>query len=143
MVISSSKAAPPGHSTVTVNFIGTDATVSAVPERLDKWLYVIAQQENGKVEVVADPEIEAVFPKLQRVIVTIHTTEGEQLKEQLDYPKGDPRNPLTDAEIEEKFDALAAPVLSADARTRLKKAVWDLEKLQTVTELLDLCRADR
>ncbi len=96
-----------------------------------------------KVEVVADPEIEAVFPKLQRVIVTIHTRDGDQLKEQLDYPKGDPRNPLTDAEIEEKFDALAAPVLSADARTRLKKAVWNLEKLQTVTELLDLCRADR
>ncbi len=96
-----------------------------------------------KVEVVADPEIEAVFPKLQRVIVTIHTTEGEQLKEQLDYPKGDPRNPLTDAEIEEKFDALAAPLLSAGARDRLKKAVWNLEKLKTVTELLDLCRADR
>ncbi len=96
-----------------------------------------------KVEVVADPEIEAVFPKLQRVIVTIHTTDGEQLKEQLDYPKGDPRNPLTDEEIEEKFDALAAPLLSAAARTRLKKAVWNLEKLETVTELLDLCRADR
>ncbi len=96
-----------------------------------------------KVEVVADPEIEAVFPKLQRVIVTIHTTAGEQLKEQLDYPKGDPRNPLTDTEIEEKFDALSAPLLSAKARARLKKAVWNLEKLETVTELLDLCRADR
>ena len=29
-----------------------------------------------KVEVVADPEIEKVFPALQRVVVTIHTTTG-------------------------------------------------------------------
>src|SRR5689334_5331973 len=55
-----------------------------------------------KVEVVADAGIEKVFPALQRVIVTIRTTSGLEFTRQLDYPKGDPRNPLTDAEIEEK-----------------------------------------
>jgi 2-methylcitrate dehydratase len=96
-----------------------------------------------KVEVVADPEIEAVFPKLQRVIVKITTTDGREFTEQLDYPKGDPRNPLTDQEVEEKFDALAAPVLSADGRARLKEAVWNLDKLGSVTELMEMCRADQ
>ncbi|UCC74505.1 MAG: MmgE/PrpD family protein [Gemmatimonadota bacterium] len=95
-----------------------------------------------KVEVTADPDIEAVFPELQRVIVTITTTDGQELTEQLDYPKGDPRNPLSDAEIEEKFDALAIPVLSDDARARLKHAVWNLEKLNSVSELMDMCKAD-
>jgi 2-methylcitrate dehydratase len=95
-----------------------------------------------KVEVVADPEIEKVFPALQRVIVTIHTTDGRALTRQLDYPKGDPRNPLTDAEIEAKFDALAEPILSSAARRRLKDAVWNLERLPSVSELLALCRAD-
>ena len=33
---------------------------------------------------------------------------------QLDYPKGDPRNPLTDKEVEEKFEALAEPVMSRE-----------------------------
>jgi 2-methylcitrate dehydratase len=93
--------------------------------------------------VVADPDIEAVFPELQRVIVSVRTTDEREFKEQLDYPKGDPRNPLTDQEIEEKFDALAAPVLSEDARARLKDAVWNLEKLDSVTALMDLCKADR
>ena len=96
-----------------------------------------------KVEVVADPEVEKLFPKLQRVIVTIHTTDGQQHTRQLDYPKGDPRNPLTDAEIEEKFDALAGPVMTDAARRKLKDAVWDLEKMKSVAGLMALARADR
>ena len=96
-----------------------------------------------KVEVVADPEIEAVFPELQRVIVTVSTTDGREFTEQLDYPKGDPRNPLTDAEIEAKFDALAAPVLSDVARERIKKAVWNLEEFGSTREFMALCREDR
>ena len=50
---------------------------------------------------------------------------------------------VTDAEIEAKFDALAEPVLSEAARGRLKEAVWKLETLGSVTELMDLCRSDR
>ena len=49
------------------------------------------------------PRDRKVFPALQRVIVNITTTDGRKLSKQLDYPKGDPRNPLSDAEIEEKF----------------------------------------
>jgi 2-methylcitrate dehydratase len=95
-----------------------------------------------KVEVVADPEIEAVFPELQRVVVTIRTTDGESFTKQLDYPKGDPRNPLTDAEIEQKFDALAEPVMSNGARERLKDAVWGLERMESISDLMELCRAE-
>ncbi len=95
-----------------------------------------------KVEVVADPEIEKVFPALQRVIVKIETTDGRELTTSLDYPKGDPRNPLTDGEVEEKFDALAAPVLSAGGRKKLKQAVWSLEDVRLVSDLMSLCIAD-
>jgi len=100
------------------------------------------REQLNKVEVVADPDIEAVFPELQRVIVSITTTDGEEYSKQLDYPKGDPRNPLTDQEVEEKFDALSAPVLSDSARARLKDAVWALEDLGSVSDLMDRCKAD-
>ncbi len=93
-----------------------------------------------KVEVVADPEIEKVFPALQRVIVAIRTIDGRDLTKQLDYPKGDPRNPLTDREIEEKFAALAAPVMSKAARKKVIDAVWQLEKLDSVSGLMKLMR---
>jgi 2-methylcitrate dehydratase len=95
----------------------------------------------NKVEVVADPEIEALFPELQRVIVTVRTTDGREFSRQIDYPKGDPRNPLTDEEIEEKFEALAEPIMPVEARDDLKDAVWNLEKVESITELMQLTRA--
>ena len=94
-----------------------------------------------KVEVVGDPEIEKVFPALQRVIVTIRTISGQEFAKQLDYPKGDPRNPLFDAEIEEKFAALADGVLSHAAQRKVRDAVWNLEKLETVSGLMKLLKA--
>ena len=95
-----------------------------------------------KVEVVADPEIEKVFPALQRVIVNIKTGDGRSFSKQLDYPKGDPRNPLSDAEIEEKFRALAGGVLSKKAQDRLIGAIWKLEKLDSVSKLMRLMKTD-
>ena len=94
-----------------------------------------------KVEVVGDPEIEKVFPALQRVIVTIRTISGQEFTKQLDYPKCDPRNPLSDAEIEEKFAALADPVLSGPAQKKVREAVWNLEKLDSVSGLMKLLKA--
>jgi 2-methylcitrate dehydratase len=95
-----------------------------------------------KVEVVADPEIEKVFPALQRVVVNITTTDGRLLSKQLDFPKGDPRNPLTDQELEEKFAALAEGVLSTGAQKRLKDAIWNLENADSVSKVMALIRAD-
>jgi 2-methylcitrate dehydratase len=95
-----------------------------------------------KVEVVADAEIEKVFPALQRGIVTIKTTQGSEFRKQLDYPKGDPRNPLSDAEVEQKFEALAEGVLSKPARYRIKAAVWNLEKVESVSKLMQALKAD-
>lgn len=94
-----------------------------------------------KVEVVADPEIEKVFPALQRVVVNITTTNGRTFSKQLDYPKGDPRNPLSDAEIEEKFAAMAEGVLSTVAQKKLIDAIWNLEKLSSVSRLMRLMKS--
>jgi 2-methylcitrate dehydratase len=96
-----------------------------------------------KVRAVADPQIERLFPELQRVHVTIRTRGGGEFTRQLDYPQGDPRNPLSDAELREKFEALAAPVMSTDARRRLAGAVLALETQRSVTELMQLTRSDR
>jgi 2-methylcitrate dehydratase len=100
------------------------------------------REQLKKVEVVADPEIEKVFPALQRVIVRVETADGRSFSKQLDYPKGDPRNPLTDQEVEEKFAALADGVLSTDAQKRVKDAVWNLERVVSVSELMALMEAD-
>jgi 2-methylcitrate dehydratase len=100
------------------------------------------REQLKKVEVVADPEIEKVFPALQRVIVQITTADGSSYSKQLDFPKGDPRNPLTDSEVEEKFAALAEGVLSSGAQKKLKDAIWGLEKVGSVQKLMALMEAD-
>ena len=101
----------------------------------------VIREQLHKVKVVADPEVEKLFPALQRVIVKLTTTDGRTYDKELDYPKGDPRNPLSDAEIEAKFDALAEPVLSKTGRARVKDTVWNLEKLASVTKLMEMLKA--
>ena len=95
-----------------------------------------------KVKVVADPEIEKVFPALQRVVVTIRAVDGKEFTRQLDYPKGDPRNPLSDKEVEEKFAALAEGVLSPARQRQVIEAVWKLEKQASVGDLMRMLQAD-
>ena len=116
--------------------------VTPVQFTMDKIMDPKIREQLKKVEVVADPEIEKVFPALQRVIVRIDTTDGRSFNKQLDYPKGDPRNPLTDEELEEKFSALAEGVLSQGAQNRVREAVWNLERVGSISELMALMEAD-
>lgn len=46
---------------ITVGFAGTDATMSDMPDRLEKWLFVISERDDGKVEFQPDPAF--VVPK--------------------------------------------------------------------------------
>jgi 2-methylcitrate dehydratase len=119
-----------------------DRQVTAVQFEMKKIMDPVIRAQLKKVEVVADPEIEKVFPALQRVIVNLTATDGRTFRKQLDYPKGDSRNPLSDADVEEKFAALAQGVLSSGAQKRLKDAIWNLEKVGSVSNLMALMKAD-
>ena len=119
-----------------------DRQVTPAQFTMEKIMDPAIRAQLKKIEVVADPEIEKVFPALQRVIVNITTKDGRTFTRQLDYPKGDPRNPLTDTEIEEKFAALAGGVLSKSAQQKLKDAVWNLEKVGSASKLMGMMKAD-
>jgi 2-methylcitrate dehydratase len=103
----------------------------------------IIRAQLHKVKVVADPEIEKLFPALQRVIVKITTTDGRAFEKQLDYPTGDPRNPVSDKGIEEKFEALAEPVMNAAARRKLIDGIWNMDRASSVSELMGLMKSSR
>jgi len=90
----------------------------------------------NKVKVIADPAIEAVFPELQRVRVVIRTTDGREVEKQLDYPKGDPRNPLTDAEITGKFKALAEGIATPADVERMQNAINRTETYDNIREFM-------
>ena len=56
----------------------------------------------SKIIVVADDELSKIFPQKQSAIVNIETNKGIFSK-RVDYPKGEPENPLTEQEFRERF----------------------------------------
>lgn len=59
-----------------------------------------------KVEVVSDKELSSIFPDKQSAIMTIMTVDGHTYSERVDFPKGEPENPLTHDEFRERYEAL-------------------------------------
>lgn len=58
-----------------------------------------------KIKVTADDNLSAVFPDIQAAVVTIRTKHGEY-SDRVDFPKGEPENPLTDEEFRDRYDGL-------------------------------------
>ena len=59
----------------------------------------------------------------------------------MDWPKGDPRDPLTDEEIRAKFDALAEGV-SDERRDRIWKSATRLASYKRIAGFSRLCAVD-
>lgn len=68
---------------------------------LDSTILDIAE----KVDVVADDEFTALCPQRRAASVTVKTTSGE-FSSRIDYPKGEPENPLTEEELKQKVFGL-------------------------------------
>ncbi len=59
-----------------------------------------------KVHVQTDAEFSAQFPKVQTAVVTIRLKNGKEISEQVDFPKGEPENPMSDIEFKDRFMSL-------------------------------------
>jgi 2-methylcitrate dehydratase len=90
-----------------------------------------------KITVVADPELEKIFPARKPTIVEITTTDGKTVSQSLDFPKGDPRNTMTDEELEEKFDALTEGAYRPEQKAAVKMAIWTFDEAAALDGLLD------
>jgi 2-methylcitrate dehydratase PrpD len=80
-----------------------------------------------KVTVIEDPELTAGFPSMRAARVAIVTDDGIRHEHFAPYRRGDPEAPLSDEELNDKFDELAGPVLGADRTRQLREAVWRLD----------------
>ncbi len=87
-----------------------------------------------KVEVVVDPEINSQFPAKTIARVTVQTTRG-RFQTTVEYPRGNPENPLTDAELVAKFRSLTVPVVGEKASEELQAAIFDLPRARDVSSL--------
>lgn len=59
-----------------------------------------------KVEVMVNDELTSWSPQKRAAIVSITTIGGNNYSWEVDYPKGEPENPMTRSEVEEKYKSL-------------------------------------
>jgi 2-methylcitrate dehydratase len=60
----------------------------------------------------------------------------------VEYHRGHPKNFMSDAEIEEKFNSLADTALPRKQSEKLLAKMWKLEEMEDVGELFDLARIE-
>ena len=83
----------------------------------------------ARTTLVADPELTAGFPRQRAARVEIVLKDGRRLEHFSPYRKGDPDAPLSDAELNDKFDELVGPVLGVEETAALRARLWSLERI--------------
>ncbi len=79
-----------------------------------------------KIHGEASQEFEKMFPAKQPSRVTIRLTNGKEYSMYLEYPKGDPREPMTQADLDAKVKALCGDRFDTEF---LKKVIFSCEKM--------------
>ena len=59
----------------------------------------------------------------------------------MDVPKGDPRDPMTEAEISVKFDALSTEIVGSEGCGRIRDLVMSLDTADSVNPLMEAMAA--
>ena len=88
-------------------------------------------------------ELSARYPEAVANIVTVKLRDGRTLTERVDYPHGSAKNPLTDAEVEEKFLSFANRLLDRDQVEALLHRLWRLDEQNELSELAALMEVRR
>lgn len=92
----------------------------------------------NKVSICDNEEINSLVPQMRPAIVKIITYEGDCYEERVDFPKGEPENPLTDQELFDKFNSLTHYANKTESESkRIIDCVMNLEnKLEELLTLL-------
>lgn len=98
----------------------------------------------GRVSLAVAADLNAVHPAKWPARVTILMKDGRTFAAQTDYPRGDPENPVTVSDLEDKFRELASPVVGDGAARRLAAFVLAMDTqpdLDALTACLQESRA--
>jgi 2-methylcitrate dehydratase PrpD len=81
----------------------------------------------ARIELTVDAALDAGFPGQRAARVMIETRDGRQCEYLQPTRKGDPEQPLTDVDLNEKFLELVQPVLGDTKAKALLAELWMLE----------------
>lgn len=94
-----------------------------------------------KVKVSVSEEADRRAPEALLSTVEVQTTDGKTYSSpEVPYHRGHWKNPMTDAEVEEKFRNLARDVLSDGQTDLLLDRLWNLEQAEDIGQLMEMTR---
>ncbi|MDP8207221.1 MAG: MmgE/PrpD family protein [Candidatus Electryonea clarkiae] len=104
----------------------------------DKIFNPVIREQLNKIKVVAEPDYEPLFPAKQPNEITVTTTDGRSLVNYIEYPMGDPRHPISEQGLDDKFESLADGVIDKYRQKKIKEFVFNLDRAGAVPELFEL-----
>ena len=90
-----------------------------------------------KIECVADPVLDAQWPQKEHSKVIVTTYDGRELVQEVEAAKGSLEDPMSEAEIIDKFRSLTKPFLTEDTTEKLIALCMNLEKEDTIRVLAE------
>jgi 2-methylcitrate dehydratase PrpD len=92
-----------------------------------------------RVEVIGDPAVDALGPdRRYRATVTVLTTDGRELRREIEDRPGNSSNPMSADQLRAKFTSLAVPVIGAGPAAAVIEAVATVEDMTGIGQLVGL-----
>jgi 2-methylcitrate dehydratase len=89
-----------------------------------------------KIKGEPSQEFEKMFPAKQPSKVVVRTKDGKEYSEYLEFPKGDPREPMTMEDLGNKFNALSNNLLGPERQKEVMQTIFSCENL-SAREFMD------
>ncbi|MCC2595836.1 MmgE/PrpD family protein [Pusillimonas sp. MFBS29] len=89
----------------------------------------------SRIELAVDPVFDTAFPGQRAARVFLETVDGKTFEAVQPTRKGDPDMPLSDAELQEKFNELVEPVLGNTRTAFVSQKLWSLNRSASLDDL--------
>src|SRR5207244_7862152 len=96
-----------------------------------------------RVQVLADDELDPMFPAAYATIVELETRDGRRFRERVDHALGTLENPVPAERIEAKFAQLAGPAIGAGRVDDLRAEVVALDRAPSLAGLAAVIGGER
>jgi 2-methylcitrate dehydratase len=121
----------------------SDGEISEAQFAPGRWLRREMREAMARVSVRTDASLNKYTPGSYPAVVRLALRSGESREVEVIFPKGHPNNRMSSAEVEVKFRACARGRVPAARQDEIIAKAHQLEKLTSVTELMnDLAAAE-
>jgi 2-methylcitrate dehydratase PrpD len=90
-----------------------------------------------RIDARLDNECERIYPGVRSGSAKIMLRSGKVLEARVLEPKGEVKNPMTDADLAEKFRANCEPLIGPARCERIVAAVWKFDTLGNAAEFFN------